>query len=384
MSMVRHLREGLERLGAAALLLTMAGSAWCAPPAPACRIAFDMGSSGIRAGSTQSSTETRVDLDVLAVVNAGQGIDTLVPLTTAAFKALRGQGRWNGCHAQVGMGFSAWRLALQQDSDALAEALRQIRQRSGVAVLVTPPAQEGRYGYEAARRALGDRLGTRRVLDIGGGSLQVSGPQGVFGVPLGQKAWHRLLCQTLSRGDVVPCALQPLSTDEVASARRLAAEQLQSLPQMLSTPVDMVATTRPVTRGVAPAVQQLRGSASPDSLASQDLGAVIEAWASRTGPELSAAAGLPPEHAGFLMSDMLLVEGLMTAAASDTLMVAEAEGNNVRGILMDDRAYRWARQHGCYLQRLRTLGEAAYASDPATCPRTRREGRSPSKTPVAP
>lgn len=384
MSTVWHQRYRLDRLGAAALLLAMTCAAWSAPPAWACRIAFDMGSSGIRAGSTQSDAEVRVDLDALAVVNAGQGIAPLVPLSNAALNALREQGRWKGCRAQVGMGFSAWRLALQQDADALAKALHKIRQHSGVAVLVAPPAQEGLYGYEAARRALGERLGARHVLDIGGGSLQVTGPQGVFGVPLGQKAWHRLLCQTLGRGDVVPCALQPLSTDEVATARRLAAEQLQGLSQTLSAPVDMVATTRPVTRGVAPAVHQLRGTASQDSLAGRDLGAVIEAWASRTGPELSATAGLPPEHAGFLMSDMLLVEGLMTATASNTLMVAEAEGNNVRGILMDDRAYGWARQHGCYLQRLRTLGEAAYDSDPATCPRVRHAPHRRSRTPASP
>lgn len=357
----------MGRLGAA-LMLAVAGAAWGAQPAPPCRIAFDMGSSGIRAGSTQSDTEARVDLDVLAVVNAGQGIGTLAPLSTAAFKALRQQGGWTACGAQVGVGFSAWRLALQQDAGALAAVLRDIRQRSGVAVLVAPPVQEGRYGYEAAQRALGERLGTRHVLDIGGGSLQVTGPLGVFGVPLGQKAWHRLLCQALGRGEVVPCALQPMSTDEVATARRLAAEQLQGLPQALAMPVDMAATTRPVTRGVAPAVHRLRATATPDKLARQDLGAVIDAWATRPAPDLSAAAGLPPEHAGFLMSDMLLLEGLMVAAASDTLMVAEAEGNNVGSILGDDRAYRWARRHGCYLQRLRALGEAAYASDPATCP----------------
>ncbi|HIV69809.1 MAG TPA: hypothetical protein H9903_02635 [Candidatus Aquabacterium excrementipullorum] len=341
---------------------------WAADGSTDCRIAFDLGSSGIRAGSTESTFEPRMDLDVLAAVNSRPGIDAVVPHTAVALRVLRTQGRWPDCHGQVGVGFSAWRLSLQREPEDLIRALRDIRRASGVSLLVASPAQEGHYGYDGAQRALGGQLGGRHVLDIGGGSLQVTSPQAVFGVPLGQKAWHRLLCQALGRGDVVPCALQPMSDAEVASARRLADAQLQGLPQALGTPVNMTAITRPVSRGVAPAVHQLRRTPTADTLARTDLGAAIEAWAGQSGQALSAAAGLPPEHAGFLMSDMLLVEGLMRTARSDTLMVAEAEASNVRGILADDRAYRWADRYECYLDRLRTLGESAYASDPGTCP----------------
>lgn len=359
----------IMRLGAG-LLLAWAGAAWSADgaPAPGCRIAFDMGSSGIRAGSTASNAETRMDLDVLSAVSTSQGVATIVPHTAVALRVLRGQGHWTGCTAQVGMGFSAWRLALQQDPGALVAALRDIHRATGVAVLVAPPAREGLYGYAGAQRALGARLGDRRVLDIGGGSLQVTGPQTVFGAPLGQKAWHRLLCQALGQGEVLPCALQPMNADELAQARRLAAEQLKGLPEALPVPVDMAAITRPVTRGVAPAVHRLRDTADASTLPRAELSAAIEAWAAQPATALANAAGLPAEHAGFLMSDMLLVEGLMTVARSTTLLVAEAEASNVRGILADDRAYRWAHQHTCYLQRLRALGEAAYDTDPATCP----------------
>lgn len=322
-----------------------------------------------------------MDLDVLAAVNSRPGIDAVVPHTAVALRVLRAQGHWpDDCQGQVGVGFSAWRLSLQREPDDLIQALRDIRRASGVSLLVASPAQEGHYGYSGAQRALGSQLGQRRVLDIGGGSLQVTAPQAVFGMPLGQKAWHRLLCQALGRGDVVPCALQPLSGPEVASARQLAAEQLRGLPQALGTPVDMVAITRPVSRGVAPAVQQLRQTPSADTLARIDLSAAIEAWAGQSGQALSAAAGLPAEHAAFLMSDMLLVEGLMTAARSDTLVVAEADAsNNVHSILADERAYRWAQRYECYLARLRTLGEAAYASDPHTC--TRASGHPPQGVP---
>lgn len=342
-------------------------AAWAAEPTAPCRIAFDLGSSGIRAGSTASTAEPRMDLDVLAAVNSGTGIDAVVPHTAVALRVLREQGRWPDCHGQVGVGFSAWRLALQREPDDLIQALRNIRRASGVSLLISAPAQEGHYGYAGARQALGDRLGERRVLDIGGGSLQVTGPQAVFGVPLGQKAWHRLLCQSLGRGDEVPCALQPLSAAELTRARQLAETQLQGLPAALGTPLDMTATTRPVSRGVAPAVHRLRQTPAENRLARTDLTATIEAWAGQTGQALGTAAGLPAEHTDFLMSDMLLVEGLMTAARSDTLMVAEASTTNVRGILSDERAYHWAQRYECYLARLRTLGEAAYASDPLTC-----------------
>lgn len=358
------------RWAASALLMAGTCAAWSADGARDCRIAFDLGSSGIRAGSTQSKAEPRTDLDVLAAVNSRPGIDAVVPHTAVALRVLRAQGHWpDDCHGQVGVGFSAWRLSLQREPDDLIRALRDIRRASGVSLLVASPVQEGRYGYGGAQRAVGSKLGRRSVLDIGGGSLQVTSPEAVFGVPLGQKAWHRLLCQTLGRDEAVPCALQPLSDTEVERARRLAAEQLQNLPRALGTPVDMVAITRPVSRGVAPAVQLLRQTASADTLTRLDLRAAISAWAGRSGQALSTAAGLPPEHAAFLLSDMLLVEGLMTIAHSDTLLVAEADaGNNVHSILADDLAYRWADHYECYLARLRTLGEAAYASDPGSCP----------------
>ena len=359
------------RWAACALLLAGTAAAWSADTPKDCRIAFDLGSSGIRAGSTQSKAEPRMDLDVLAAVNSRPGIDAVVPHTAVALRVLRAQAQWpDDCRGQVGVGFSAWRLSLQREPGDLIQALRDIRRASGVSLLVASPAQEGHYGYVGAQRALGAQLGQRSVLDIGGGSLQVTSPRAVFGVPLGQKAWHRLLCQALGRDDVVPCALQPLSDTEVARARRLAAEQLQGLPRALSTPVDMVAITRPVSRGVAPAVQRLRQTPTASTVTRLDLGMAIEAWAAQSGQALSAAAGLPPEHAAFLMSDMLLVEGLMTMARSDTLMVAEADAsNNVHSILADDRAYRWAERYECYLERLRTLGEAAYASDPGSCPK---------------
>ncbi len=65
---------------------------------------------------------------------------------------------------------------------------------------------------------------------------------------------------------------------------------------------------------------------------------------------------------------MLLVEGLLLATGGETLAVAEIDLTNIPGLLADDKAFAWPAHYGCYLDRLRSLGLAAYASDPASCP----------------
>ena len=64
---------------------------------------------------------------------------------------------------------------------------------------------------------------------------------------------------------------------------------------------------------------------------------------------------------------MLLVEGVLLATGGESLRVAEVDLTNLPGLLADDRAFAWEQRHGCYLERLQTLGLDAYASDPATC-----------------
>ena len=48
--------------------------------------------------------------------------------------------------------------------------------------------------------------------------------------------------------------------------------------------------------------------------------------------------------------------------------MAEIDLTNLPGLLADYPAFDWGQRHGCYLERLRTLGLGAYTSDPATCP----------------
>lgn len=333
-----------------------------------CRIAFDMGSSGIRAGASNSAQTARRDLDALTPLWAGKGVGAIEPSVSAALRELpREAGLADEC-TRVGGGFSAWRLALAQDGASLADALRRIRRDSGVAVLVIPLRQEGAYGYFAAKQNLGERFTSTHALDLGGGSLQIAGAHHSFATALGQKAWHRELCRTLRNSDETPCALQPMSEADLAHARRLAAHHLKGLQSALPGTTHMTAISRPVTRGVAPAVQQVTGG-EPRALRRIAVSATIFRLAPLSLDETATVTGAQKKHTHYLISDLLLVESLMRLTGDADLQIAESEATNVPGLLADDRVYAWAAHHDCYLDRLRRIGVKAFDSDPRSCDR---------------
>lgn len=361
MTAAARLRRDL--LGLALALL--AAAAWAES---GCRVAFDIGSSGIRAGASNSAAMPQAEIDYLAPLWAGGSLRATVEPTVAALRDLPRDAGFDPACERVGGGFSAWRLALQQDAGELLTVMARVRAESGVAVLVVPQAVEGAYAHAGARLALGPKLTTSHVLDIGGGSLQVADAGSSFGAALGQKSWHRLLCVTLRGGDAKPCALQPLSGDDLAAARRLAGERLQGLEAVLPRPVRMTAISRPVTHGILPALERL-GSATtnPPALRRSDIEAAIARIAPLSLAETASLVGKPKHHAAYLISSLLLVEELLRATGSDELQVVDIELNNIAGLLADDRAYSWGRHYDCYLERLGRIGEQAWASDPATC-----------------
>lgn len=332
-----------------------------------CRIAFDMGSSGIRAGASGSATVTRAQIDFFGPASAGRLEDT-APAAIAALQALPRQSGFAPQCARVGGGFSVWRMALAQDRNRLATTLARIHAESGVAVIVLPQHAEGAYGYTGARQALGPGLQTSHVLDIGGGSLQIGGADSAWGEALGQKSWHGLLCRALRDTDANPCPLAPMNGTELARARQLLAQQLQGVGAALPGPVTLTAISRPVTRGIAPALQTLWAlSGPPAQLQPSQVSAAIAQLAQQppAGPGCSAR---PPTQPPYLLSDLLLVEGLLQATGNAPLQIADVDLTNLPGLLADDRAFAWGRRYGCYLDRLRQQGLPAYDSDPATCP----------------
>lgn len=360
-----------RRLLLAALAGGLLAACGSAPPAPAgasCRVAFDLGSSGIRAGASDSEATVQADQDSLGLLQADPGLDTLADRTAETLDRLVRQGGYPDRCPRLGGGFSAWRLALELDPIRLAERLAQIQARSGVAVLVLSPEQEGRYAYQGSRRLLGDRLTTSHVLDIGGGSLQIAGEKRSFAAPLGQKSWHRLLCEHLRDTTEVPCQLQPMNERDLTRARALIAVRIADAG--LPRETTLTAISRPVSRGLLPAVRQLAATAGEpqSSLRRRELQAAIAQLAPLDLSATIARTGAAPSHAAYLFSDLLLVDGLMRLAADGELHIAEASFSNVPGLLADDQAYAWYGRYACYLQRLADGGIAAFVSDPATCP----------------
>lgn len=336
---------------------------------PGCRIAFDLGSTGIRAGASGQSQVAKANIDYLGFLWSEAPLQQIVAPTAEALGRLPQEAGFAADCARVGGGFSFWRLAQQRDPAALSAALEQIHAASGVAVLVVPPAREGAYGFYGARQVL-RQIETTHILDIGGGSLEIAGTDSGFSEALGQRTWSRQLCLHLRATPQSGCALQPLSDAELARARAFADAQLRgaaALPQ----PLTLTSISRPVSRGLLPALRRL---AFVDTAERLPLGAIsqgIAALAGRSIAETAALTGAAPEHAVFLLSDLLLVEGLLRQTGASELRVAEADLTNLPGLLADDRAYQWAARYACYLQRLSDSGLAAFDSDPATCPSRR-------------
>jgi hypothetical protein len=352
------------------LLIGLAGCllAAVATAGEPCRIAFDMGSSGIRAGQSGRLEVMRADIDALGPLSAGRGLAETIPPTIVALRDLPRQGGFNEDCSRLGGGFSAWRIAADEDRRQLASDLEAIRQSSGVAVLVIPQTQEGAYGYQGARQLLGDRLTTSHILDIGGGSLQIAGERHSFGALFGQKLWHRELCKALRHSTQLPCDLQPMTSPELAEARALLRSRLHGIRRDLPQGATMTAISRPVTRGIAPAVASLFNRPTGLSEISPTLlRATLESYASLSLDDMAERLGSDRKYAAYLISDLLLLEGLIEATGGHDLRVAEIDLTNLPGLLTDDRGYRWVARHECYLQRLRTLGIGAYFSDPATC-----------------
>jgi hypothetical protein len=351
--------------------LALAGLGLAAQADTTCRMAFDVGSSGVRVGASSSAAQAHVDIDFLTPLWAGRGLDETWLPTTAALKNLPLEAGFPTLCTRVAGAFSAWRLAWQQAASDTVALMARLQAETGVAVLVVPQSVEGAYAYAAARQVLGARLSSSHVLDVGGGSLQIAGAQTTYGQALGQKSWHQLLCASLRRTAVAACELQPMSEQDLLTARRLLEEKLNGMGQTLGPSPTLTAISRPVTRGVAPAVRLLGGdkNASPDQLTARDISAAITQLAGLNADQTAARVAIPAPYAVYLLSDMLLLEGLLRALGAAEMQVVEGNLSILPALLADDKAFQWSAHYGCYLARFKASGPDTYFSDPATCPR---------------
>jgi hypothetical protein len=324
-----------------------------------------MGSSGIRSGTSASYTVTRTEFDYLGEWWAKHSLAGVEDATITALLDLPRSAEFPQDCLKLGGGFSAWRLATQANVADLADILARIYKATGVPVVVVPQSREGAYGYFGSRRLLGKRLTTTHVLDIGGGSLQVSGERTSYGDALGQKIWHRILCQEIRKTESVPCTLQPMSTDELVVARTLLAGRLKPLRGSLPEEVTLTTISRPISRGVFPVLKKLAAEGvSTRGFSHSAITYSIDHLATITLDETKALFEIRPSYTNYLISDMLLMEGVLRATGGSHVNVADIDLTNIPGLLNDDHAFDWGQRYSCYLERLRSVGVRAYEDEP--------------------
>jgi exopolyphosphatase/pppGpp-phosphohydrolase len=260
-------------------------------------------------------------------------------------------------------------MAASKDGGLLAEVIRDIYAQTGVPLLVIPQDREAIFGYVGAHSLLGDQLLTSHVLDLGGGSLQIASAKESFGLPLGQKTWHETLCVKF-RGKS-QCDLQPMAEAEIEVARDFALLQFRGIQEKFSEPIDLTAVSRPVTRTLAPVVQGLTGGISEKKYFTLNaLVASIDIVAKQTSASLAdgaVVAGVSSRYIQFVLTDMLLVEGLLKSIGASDLRFAEIELTNVPGLIADSQVSGWRGDFDCYLKRFQNQGEAAFYTDVSTC-----------------
>lgn len=356
---MRHLRSIFL---AWVLCFTQAGMA------DECILAFDFGSSGIRAGSVVSARPLREEIDYfhwLAETEQFAAVEPLIDVALEKILARQAAAEQAAC-LRLGGGFSVWRRAAERNRQALAASLRRLAQRNGLRIVVIPQVIEARYGYVGSQALLGDALQTEAVFDLGGGSLQIATAENAFGLPLGQRSWHEHLCTHL-RGDP-NCTLQPWREGEVIKARDILAERFAGARRVFPQSLSVTAVSRPVSRSIVPALEHWQAGVTQAGLSYDNLRQAIERWAPLDGRLLVEATGVPARFADFLLSDMLLTEAVLRVLGRAEMAYADLELTNVPGLLVDARSRQWGKRYECYLWRLAQGGEAAYFTDPASCP----------------
>lgn len=348
---------------------------------PACTVGFDIGSSGIRVGSTADGRDGRVSIDYLGDLWAHGAIVATNDATVSALKTLADG---TDCLAVAGA-YSAWRLAVEREGAAhVADTLAALHRQSGVAIFVIPQAVEGSYGYYGARRLLGERLTTPYILDVGGGSLQIASRHGGWGTALGQKAWRKAFCAE-AKGSADPsCAPNPVGEESIDQSRRILAREMADARATLGHGLRVTAVSSPVVRGIHPILAYLAngkraipGTVDATGFDRVALDAAIALMQRQDDdgivalldncPVVGTAPVCQARFVATAVTDMLLVRTIMEGVGVERLEVAEADLTNVPGILADPRAAAWAGKYGCYLERLRRQGVDAYLSSSEGC-----------------
>jgi hypothetical protein len=350
----------------------------------ACRIGFDIGSSGIRVGSNTTGATASVDIDYFSDFWDDMKLDLSIEPTIQALLSLPNQaGLPNNCIAVAG-GYSIWRLAMDHAgwSDT-AKILENIHRRTGVAIYVIPQEVEGFYGYFAAREILGDNLHTPYILDIGGGSLQIASVDRGWGAALGQRAWQQRFCEMVKNQASDLCVPNPVGPDASDRSASVLEPQIVEARTILGSGLRMTAVSPAVTKVIHPIVQILaakklvNGAVDEHGFSLQALNEAIILLQEHNDDEILTLIDgcrwngnqvCNTDFVEYFVTNMLLVKTLMDGLSIEYLEVGSARINNVPGLLADQRTFDFASHYDCYLMRLKEEGVDAYRSEITSCP----------------
>lgn len=341
-----------------------------------CVVAFDLGSSGIRVGATHSDLIVESRFDYFGAYMKSGSMDGSLSQLVDSLKTLLDKTESNSECRRLAGGFSVWRMSLAKEPDRLKAMLKSIHDTTGVAIFVITQSREGRYAFEAAKAKLGSKLDTTHILDLGGGSFQVSDSSGGVGLQLGQKSVYQLLCQQLkmirSSAPESDCSLDALSTSELESLRQYMREHLKiQLPDLVCAlphcVKSLTAISRPVTKGVYPMLGKLGMVSRPGVMLQSELSAAINSIAPLSLSGLTSKLDLHGNFSQFLISDSIFLEAVTKQFELSEIKVAEVEVNNVYGLSRDITLQSLSSRFDCYLFQISSSQSTDFEAMEHTC-----------------
>jgi hypothetical protein len=352
-----------------------------------CRAGFDLGSTEVRVGSNDNHEGKADRFEYLDHVKKNGVDEALFHQTVKDIKTALQDAQMPPDCALVAGGFSAWRAALDAgEADKLSKMLDRLHQENihngrGVPLYVIPIDVEAIYAHTAAKHALGEDLTTPFIWDIGGGSMQFGSEDKAWGAALGQDAWRALFCGKIEDSSDPKCPPNPVGKDaKRRTGELLAADVGKARKKLGESGIEVTAVSPPFVFLIHPILNCVVEGPVDDGGFSRDrLSKAIALLAEKSDGkirEVVGANGTEPcvelaksPYIDSSVTSMLLVDTFMEGLSIERVEVANAKINNVQGIIEDDRSFAWAKDYGCYLDRLREKGVTAYdEAKPAECP----------------
>ncbi|HEX5014778.1 MAG TPA: hypothetical protein VFV72_11550 [Candidatus Limnocylindrales bacterium] len=284
---------------------------------------IDVGTNSIKfhIGAFDADGTPQTVVDRAEVTRLGEGMEAdgaiqrpALERAVAAITGMAEEARRHQARAIAAVATEAMRKATNQD-----DVLREIKERTGVAIDVVPGAEEGRLAYLAVKAGVGLVDGPLVVFDTGGGSSQFTFGDGdrvdeQFSVPVGAV---RFTEQFGLDGAV--------SAETVAAARSAIAADLARIDGR-SSPAVLVGMGGAITNITA--VKHEMATYDPNVVQGATLDAAeidrqIELYRTRDADGRRAIVGLQPKRAEVILAGACIVRTVLDKLGKDSLTVSD-------------------------------------------------------------